>query len=115
MESRILDNTQKLIDSILESEDYRAYRRAAEVLGKKDGVLKELMGLREVAINLYEEAEDDDEIMTGMDELDSRYEELQLIPEVNTFLEAEDEIIRVLRVISDRITRAVDLMTPGDE
>ena len=100
-----------LIDSIRNSDDYREYTRCEAVLRKYPGMLEQIMDLRKQTIELYH-MEDEEALMRGTEELDRKYEEIQKIPEVNSFLEAEEAILRILQDISTRVTDALNLFTP---
>ena len=112
MDKQIIECTDQLIESIMTSTDYMDYRRSHKALGQFPGVIDQIMELRKQTIELYHTEEEED-ILAGTEELGRQYEELQRIPEVNAFLEAEEELVRVLKEVSGKIINSVELQVPG--
>lgn len=111
MDKRITECTESLIRSIRESGVYEAYHSAAAELDRFPGMFDRIMDLRKRTIAVYHDPDNDD-LLESSEDLVDEYEELQKIPEVNAFLEAEEELIRILQTVSESVIDCVDLRTP---
>lgn len=111
MDNEVWKCTDNLINAIKNGNDFREYHRCRGVLEQYPGMLERIMDLRKQTIELYN-TEDEEELSAGTESLDSQYEELQKIPEVNAFLESEEAIVRLLQNVSGAVTEAMGLTTP---
>ena len=111
MDPNVSYRTYQLITAIKESSLYRRYRAAVSALDSFPGVFDSLMELRKKTIELYEQGTED-ELVTGSELLAVEYEKLQKIPEVNEFLECEEELARTLKDVSSLVLGSIDMETP---
>ena len=114
MEKEIELKTKQLIDAIKASDLYIQYETSCRALDGYPGVFDRLMELRMKTIALYENATEE-ELLEGSDALAEQYEELQKIPEVNAFLESEEELAHTLRKISAVVLKAVNMRLPNPQ
>ena len=114
MEKKVQAATNHLIEVIRESELYERYQKSAAELEASPEILEQLMDLRIKTIRLYEEAPDE-ELYEESDKLSSDYEELQKIPEVNEFLETEEELADVLRTVSEQVLHSMNMRFPSQQ
>ncbi len=50
--------------------------------------------------------------MENSDELGKEYERLEKLPEVNAFLEAEEDLVRILNNVSASVVNSVKMRVP---
>ncbi|WP_274940836.1 YlbF family regulator [Chordicoccus furentiruminis] len=111
MDYEIEECTEKLVDSIRNSSDYRRYLECEEALEKFPGVFDQVMELRKKTIELYQDP-DNGNLMENSDELGKEYERLEKLPEVNAFLEAEEDLVRILNNVSASVVNSVKMRVP---
>lgn len=111
MNIRIRESVEKLIDSIQTSSEYQTYLSCEEALMQYPGMLDRILDLRRKTIETYNDPDKSD--LVGVSEqLLAEYEELERIPAVNAYLEAEEEVVRILREVSRAVTGNVRLKMP---
>ena len=108
---RIEDATEELLASIKESEVYLRYSESEKKLRERPGILENLDRLRRDIFHSYGNSAPG-EFLNRADELQKQYMELQKIPEVNEFLEAEEELCRKIREIYIRMVREIVTYIP---
>ena len=111
MESSVDACTDKLVKSILESRAYRRFIRAQENLNKRPDLKEQINQYRTDIFKLYEEGADEDLIDTA-DILEKKFQSMQKIPEVNAYMDAETEIIRMVREIYQRLITETGVEEP---
>lgn len=114
MEQTLKVETYRLIEVIRDSRTYTRYRNSVEALKKYPDIMNRLMDLRQKTIDLYEHA-GEDVLVAESERLAGAYEELQKMPEVNEFLEAEEALVRALQTITDKVLDSIDMVTPNPE
>ena len=113
MESSVDACTDKLVKSILESRAYRRFIRAQENLDKRPDLKEQINQYRTDIFKLYEEGADEDLIDTS-DILEKKFQSMQKIPEVNAYMDAETEIIRMVREIYQRLITETGVEEPEE-
>lgn len=111
MEKQISLATDQLISAIQQSETYRNYVICEAKIKEMPGMAEKIAELRNATIEAYNDAATDD-LVESSDRISSQYEELQKIPEVIAFLDAENDLVRVLQKISVKIISSVDMLIP---
>lgn len=114
MEKTVQAATEHLISVIRKSDLYERYQKSAAALEASPEIFERLMDLRMKTIRLYEEAPEE-ELYEESDKLSSDYEELQKIPEVNEFLETEEELAGLLRTVSERVLQSMNMRLPSQQ
>ena len=79
-----------LIEAIRNSSEYSSYRKSLEALDRFPGLSDKIMELRSKTIELYHE-ENAGDLMEDSEELGNEFAELEKMPEISEFLEAEEE------------------------
>lgn len=110
MEESIRTSALQFVETMRSSHIYKTYVSSADALKAYPGVFERIMDLRRQTVDLYSQGESGS--MENVDSLELRYEELQKIPEVNAFLEAEEDMIRLLKELNRALFTAVDLYLP---
>lgn len=109
--SEIHAETQRMINAIKTAPVYSRYRAAIASLDKYPGVFDRIMELRTETIRLYNDSEATD-VMESSERLSRQYEELQKYPEVNEFLEAEEDLVHILKSAMREVAGSLDLHVP---
>lgn len=112
MEKGLEAATEALVDAISRSEVYRNYEACASRLDKFPGVAEKIADFRRTTIDSYHDPDNSD-LLGSSDKILEDYSEIQKIPEVNAFLEAEDALVRALQQINTQIVGAVDMKIPN--
>ena len=111
MEKSIKEASANMVRTIRESEVYRHYLECADALNSMPGVLDRVMELRAQTIDVYH-GTDSDDFIEKSDHLAELRDERQKIPEVDAFLEAEEELVHTLQEVSGELSRAIRLYIP---
>ena len=111
MEKEIADCMMNLIEAIRNSSSYKEYTKCEAELARFPGMPEQIMDLRKQTIELYDSG-DEETVKSGTECLGLKYEEIQRIPEVNAFLEAEENLVRILQDISTGVSGSMNLLTP---
>ena len=114
MDYEIEQKTNELIEAIRNSSLYNRYNASLAELEKHPGLFERLMDLRAQTMDLYEHAMEE-ELIEGSERLAEQYEELQKLPEVNEFLECEEELAKVLKIVSGDVLAAMEMRMPDFE
>ncbi|MDO4619882.1 MAG: YlbF family regulator [Lachnospiraceae bacterium] len=112
MDTAIRENADRLIEAIRNSSDYRNYQKCEAALDRFPGVFDQIMELRKKTIELYESVESGD-LSETTEALRNEYEQLEKIPEVNAFLEAEENIVQILKELNCDLFNAVTIRVPN--
>lgn len=109
--SEIHEETQHMIKVIKTAPIYSRYRASIAALDKYPGIFDRIMELRTETIRLYNDNEATD-VMESSERLSRQYEELQKYPEVNEFLEAEEDLVHALKSAMREVADSLDLHVP---
>ncbi len=112
MDKEIQKSAEELIDVIRNSAQYRNYCSCMETLEEYPGLLDRIMELRKKTIEVYHASTSED-LLENSEELGREFKDLEKYPEVNAFLEAEEEMIHILKDLTSRIATSVDIRIPG--
>lgn len=112
MEKGLEIATDELVGAISQSEVYRHYEICARALDQFPGAAEKISEYRRTTIARYHDPENSD-LLGSSDKILEEYSEIEKIPEVNAFLEAEDALVRALQQINSRIVGAVDMKIPN--
>ncbi|MEE3419597.1 MAG: YlbF family regulator [Lachnospiraceae bacterium] len=112
MEKGLETATLNLVRAIGQSEVYKQYEACAKNLDQFPGVLEKIAEFRRATIAQYHNPDNSD-LLGSSDKILEDYSEIQKIPEVNAFLEAEDALVRALQQINSQIAGAVDMKVPN--
>ena len=108
MEQIVREAASRLTQALRESNTSRQYKESAEALKAMPDVFQQVMELRARTIEIYQE-NDPDVLLADSDRLARHYDELQRIPEVSVFLEAEEELVATIQAINSELCHCVDL------
>ena len=109
MEEEIRAAALQFAETLRDSRAYKGYMHCAEALKAYPDVFERIMELRRQTVAMDSEEDDAPE---QMEYLARCYEELQRIPEVNAFLEAEEDMVGLLKELNEALFTAVDLYLP---
>ena len=98
-------STGKLIESIRKGEAYQRYVACEKALRVYPELEEQLDKLRRDTIEMYS-------TMSG-DELTRRHQEMQKIPQVNAYIEAEAELCSEVRRVYRSVIDAIGIRMPG--
>ena len=104
-------NTELLVESIKNCSAYKQYRKSERDLQKYPGLGEKLDLLRGDIFDMYSNSPGD-EMLENAEQLERTYQEMQKIPEVNAYLEAEADLCRQIRDIYMRLIREVGIHLP---
>lgn len=104
--------TENLIHAIKTSDIYTRYLKCEAALDKFPGMFERIAELRKATIAAYHDPDNKD-LLALSDLLGRQYGEIQKIPEVNAYLEAEEELMRALQNIDSGIISALNLRVPN--
>ncbi len=113
MEPEVERMARLMSETIRNSRVYRRYERSVEVLKAEPGIFERIMELRNRTIDVYHDPESRD-LDANTDVLSPMLEELQKKPEVRSFLEAEEDLIRLLQDVNRDLFFSLDLVVPKD-
>lgn len=105
-------STVRLIDSIRQGEAYRRYVDCEKALSIYPGLEEQLDKLRRDTIEMYSTMSGD-ELLAHCDELTRRHQEMQKIPEVNAYIEAEAELCSEVRRVYRSVIDSIGIRMPG--
>lgn len=108
---RIQDKTGELINCIQQGEIYERYEEALAVLEQHQELKDKINQFRGLMFWLNSENSEID-LFEETDRVEQEYQELQKIPEVNAYLEAELELCRLLKSIGQKINEAIEIHLP---
>ena len=100
-----------LVQSIKNCSAYKQYRKSERDLRKYPGLGEKLDLLRGDIFEMYSNSPGD-EMLENAEQLERTYQEMQKIPEVNAYLEAEADLCRQIRDIYMRLIREVGIHLP---
>ena len=100
--------TEKLLDSIRSDKAYIEYQEYEEILGR-DSKLKERIDLfRKTRFEAYQHENWYDEI----EDVDNQFADLVKMPEVNSYLQAETELCRLVQKIQAKMIGGLNISIP---
>lgn len=102
---------ERLTAAVKESPVYTRYLKSAEELKTIPGAFERVMDLRRQTIGAYHGREGGD-LAESSDLLAGRYAELEDVPEVYEFLDAEEELVRMLQELYRMLIRSINLYMP---
>ena len=111
MNTRIRESVEALVESIRTSGEYQTYLSCEETLAQYPEILERILELRRKTIEMYSDPENQDLIAVS-GQLLNEFGDLDRIPAVNAYLEAEEEMVRILREVSREVTGNVRLKVP---
>lgn len=103
--------TDELINCIQRGEVYERYEKALARLEQQQELKDKINQFRRLMFRLNSENSEID-LFEETDRVEQEYQELQKIPEVNAYLEAELELCRLLKTIEQRINGAIEIHLP---
>ncbi|MCH4038414.1 MAG: YlbF family regulator [Eubacteriales bacterium] len=109
---RIDEARDNLINTIKSAPVYTKYNESIKALDKYPGVFNQIMNLRTETIHLYHDQEGED-LIEASERLAQKYEELQKFPEVNAFLEAEEDLVGELKRLMRYVASSMELHVPN--
>ncbi|MCR5293824.1 MAG: YlbF family regulator [Lachnospiraceae bacterium] len=104
-------STIQLVESIRQSDIYLHYLACEQSLKAYPGTMKQLDSLRSDIVAMYSDS-DGDELLERSEELSREYREMQKIPQVNAYLEAEAELCQEVRDIYKEIVSSIGIRVP---
>ncbi len=110
--NEIDQSTAKLIESIKRGEAYQHYVECEKALRVYPELEKQLDELRRDTVTMYSTMSGD-ELLAHCDELSRRHQEMQKIPEVNAYIEAEAELCHEVRRVYRTLIEAIGIRMPG--
>lgn len=111
MNSRIRESVDALVESIRTSDEYQTYLSCEETLAQCPEIFDRIRDLRRKTIEIYSNPENHD-LIAASGQLLNEFGDLDRIPDVNAYLEAEEEMVRILREVSRAVTGNVRLKIP---
>ncbi len=105
-------STNKLIESIKHGDAYRHYLACEKALNVYPELEEQLDNLRRDTVKMYSTMSGD-ELLAHCDELTKRHQEMQKIPEVNAYIEAEAELCSEVRRVYRTVIESIGIRMPG--
>ena len=105
-------STGKLIESLRKGEAYQRYVACEKALRVYPELEEQLDKLRRDTIEMYSTMSGD-ELLAHCDELTRRHQEMQKIPQVNAYIEAEAELCSEVRRVYRSVIDAIGIRMPG--
>lgn len=105
-------STNKLIESIRQGDAYQRYIACEKALNVYPELEEQLDKLRRDTIEMYSTMSGD-ELLEHCDELTRRHQEMQKIPEVNAYIEAEAELCSEVRRVYRTVIDSIGIRMPG--
>lgn len=112
MEKKIEQAGTNLLNVILESDTYRNYRKAVSRIKQEPDLLNKVFSYRKRTIDSYSDPGNQD-LLDKSDRILRDYHDILLRPEVIAYMDAEDELVRTLQKLSDRIVAQVKIEVPS--
>ena len=97
-----------LLDSIQKSNIYQRYLECETEISKDPGLKKQIDDLRAVSYQMHQK----EDWFDASDRLEEQFAELQKIPQVNAYLEAELDLCKVIQKVTAKICGSLDLKIP---
>lgn len=108
---RIQEKTDELIRCIQQGEVYERYEKALAIIEQHQDLKDKINQFCGLMFRLNSENSEID-LFEETDRVEREYQELQKIPEVNAYLEAELELCRLLKSIERKINESIEIHLP---
>ena len=108
MSDRVRTKARELAEELAASGTLRRYRKARAGLEGRPELLDEIRSMRSVMDRLYHGGEGED-LLDTTELIEEQFAELMNCPEATEYMEAEEELMRLLRDISSTVVSVADI------
>jgi cell fate (sporulation/competence/biofilm development) regulator YlbF (YheA/YmcA/DUF963 family) len=105
--SEIEDITNELKRAIVESDEYKEFRRLTEIIEKYPDIRRDVDDYRRENF-FYQYSDDVGDVMSATEDLQKRYENVKKQPYVERYLRAEMCVCRMVQEICNELMKAVE-------
>ncbi len=109
---KITEYMELLIQAIKDSNEYRIYKQAEAVLDENPQLKRRVDDFNRANYRLHTQ-KDPQKLFQGIRALDEESQALKKIPQVNSYLQAELDLCKLLQYISLEINGGIDIHVPG--
>lgn len=107
--SKVYDMLEEFVDALRNSDEYKEYRAAKDVLDLYPDKKRRVNEFREQNFEMHNNIEDPQRLMDESDRFEQEYEELNADPNVHRFMESELAFVKLMQRVYDRISETIDL------